>query len=151
LLQTLVGWRAPAQGDVQCTALPIGYVSVESEFVSGTFYENLVLSAPIPEHEVVSCMQSLGLDGTRFANLHESLFADGRGLSTGEKARLALVRCVLAKPSVIILDDIGGVIDAASRQMVRELISRQTATIVEASVDDPLLDSHDVQIDVDAL
>jgi ABC-type transport system involved in cytochrome bd biosynthesis fused ATPase/permease subunit len=151
LLQTLVGWRAPAQGDVQCTALPIGYVSVESEFVSGTFYENLVLSAPIPEHEVVSCMQSLGLDGTRFANLHESLLADGRGLSTGEKVRLALVRCVLAKPSVIILDDIGGVIDAASRQMVRELISRQTATIVEASVDDPLLDSHDVQIDVDAL
>jgi ABC-type ATPase involved in cell division len=77
------------------------------------------------------------------------LLADGRGLSTGEKVRLALARCVLAEPSLLVLDDIAGVVDEHARGSIRALLdSLIDVAVVEATVDTPLLDTANKRIEV---
>ena len=140
LLHTLLGWRAPASGRVALDVAPIGYVSVESSLFSGTLFDNLTLGAHLEISHVANVLQSVGLDGPRFADLNVRLLADGRGLSTGEKVRLALVRALLTAPSLLVLDDIGGVLDEESRQRVRALLAaRGDLAVIEATVDSPLL------------
>jgi ABC-type multidrug transport system fused ATPase/permease subunit len=87
-------------------------------------------------------LDALGLDGPRFRDLDEQLLADGRGLSNGERVRLALARCLLGSPDVLILDDIAGVMDQVTRQKVqRRLDEERQLAIIEATVDSPLLTS----------
>jgi len=50
------------------------------------------------------------------------------------------VRSLLARPSLLILDDIGGVLDEPTRQSLRGLLStRRDLAVIEATVDTPLL------------
>jgi len=140
LLHTMLGWRTPVSGQVMLSTEPIGYVSVESSLFSGTLLDNLTLGANVGDNEVVEALASVGLQNSRFSNLGDYLLADGRGLSTGEKVRLVLVRSLLARPSLLILDDIGGVLDEPTRQSLRGLLStRRDLAVIEATVDTPLL------------
>lgn len=151
LLHTLLGWRDARSGRCARTDAAIGYVSVESTLVAGSLYDNLSLGRAIEPETIHSLLESLGLRGQRFSDLGTHLLADGRGLSTGEKVRLALARCVLASPSLLVLDDIAGVMDEHARRHLREFLARLTdMAIVEATVDTPLLDSTHQRIEVRA-
>jgi ABC-type transport system involved in cytochrome bd biosynthesis fused ATPase/permease subunit len=149
LLHTLLGWREAASGCASHTDAIIGYVSVESAMVAGTLYDNLSLGRAIEPAAMVTLLESLDLTGNRFADLSVSLLADGRGLSTGERVRLALARCVLARPSLLMLDDIAGVVDGHARESIRAVLnSLSDVAIVEATTDAPLLDSPLQHIEV---
>ena len=149
LLHTLLGWREAFSGNASHAEVAIGYVSVESSLVAGTLYENLTLGSEVEHDTITSLLGSLDLVGPRFSDLGATLLADGRGLSTGEKVRLALARCVLANPSLLVLDDIAGVIDEHARGSLRSLLDSLTAVaVVEATVDKPLLDSARQRIEV---
>ena len=142
LLQTLVGWRSPLLGDAHHTHCAIGYVSAESSLLSGSLWENLTLGRQMPRSAVETMLDALGLDGPRFRDLDAQLLADGRGLSNGERVRLALARCLLGSPDVLILDDIAGVMDQVTRQKVqRRLDEERQLALIEATVDSPLLTS----------
>jgi len=141
LLHTLLGWRASTSGRASHGDVVIGYVSVESALVAGTLYDNLSLGRDVDSERIKTLLQALDLTGPRFSDLAVSLLADGRGLSTGEKVRLALARCVLAEPSLLVLDDIAGVVDVHARRSIRSLLdSLNDVAVVEATVDTPLLD-----------
>jgi ABC-type transport system involved in cytochrome bd biosynthesis fused ATPase/permease subunit len=149
LLQTLVGWRSPRQGSSQLGVGSVGYVSVESALLSGPLRDNLVLGAAIPDDLVRERLHSLGLAGPRFDDLNAELLSDGRGLSSGERVRLILARALLADVSLLILDDVAGVLDAEVREHVARTLSREeTLAIIEATVDTPLLDtpSHRIEL-----
>jgi ABC-type transport system involved in cytochrome bd biosynthesis fused ATPase/permease subunit len=149
LLHTLLGWREAVSGHADHTEGVIGYVSVESALLAGTLYENLSLGRSIDHETIQSLLESLDLTGARFSDLSTSLLADGRGLSTGEKVRLALARCVLAEPSLLVLDDIAGVVDEHARGSIRALLdSLIDVAVVEATVDTPLLDTANKRIEV---
>lgn len=149
LLHTLLGWRAARAGTATATEGPIGYVSVESSLVSGSLRDNLTLAAPLPDDALRAQLRALGLAGPRFEDLDAPLLADGRGLSAGERTRLVLARALLADASLIVLDDVAGVLDASSRDLVRRtLTGLTTVAIVEASVDAPLLDGADQRIEL---
>ncbi len=140
LLHTLLGWREPASGHGAHADVVIGYVSVESALVAGTLYENLALGRAISRDKVHAVLTELGLTSDRFANLDVVLLADGRGLSTGEEVRLALARCVLAEPALLVLDDIAGVMDERARESLRRFLrSLDGVSVVEATVNDALL------------
>jgi ABC-type transport system involved in cytochrome bd biosynthesis fused ATPase/permease subunit len=140
LLHTVLGWREPASGRGARADVAIGFVSVESSLVAGTLYENLALGHPIPRERVRALLTKLDLTSARFADLDLVLLADGRGFSTGEKVRLALARCLLAEPALLILDDIAGVLDTRARASLREyLMNLEDVAVVEATVNDPLL------------
>ena len=151
LLHTLLGWRAPQSGTAQHSTAVIGYVSAESSLLSGSLWDNLTLGRDIDRRRVTTLLEGSGLEGERFVNLDAELLADGRGLSTGEKVRLTLVRCLLAEPDAIILDDIAGVLDEPTRAALRQLLERHSAVaILEATVDSPLLLAPGLRIELSA-
>jgi ATP-binding cassette subfamily C protein CydCD len=140
LLHTLVGWRQPLGGTSRLGSRSVGYVSVESALLSGALRDNLTLGADIPDETVRDRLHSLGLDGPRFDDLDAELLSDGRGLSSGERVRLLLVRALLADVSLLVLDDVAGVLDSHVREQVRGALDREEAlAIIEATVDTPLL------------
>jgi ABC-type transport system involved in cytochrome bd biosynthesis fused ATPase/permease subunit len=149
LLHTLVGWHPPRGGAVARSGGHIGYVSAESELLSGSIWENLTLGADAEEGLVRRQLDALGLVGSRFDDLESPLLADGQGLSSGERVRLVLARCLIAQPKLLILDDIAGVLDSASRQLVVDAIEQcHGLATVEATVDTPLLNDSTTRIDI---
>jgi ABC-type transport system involved in cytochrome bd biosynthesis fused ATPase/permease subunit len=149
LLHTLLGWREPSSGTVKRTGARTGHVSVESSLLSGSLRDNLVLGNALEDGEVLACLSSLGLHGARFEDLDSALLADGKGLSTGEKVRLVLARALLARPDVLVIDDVAGVLDDDARRVVREVLHQHLAIcIIEATVDTPLLSDVTTRIEL---
>ncbi|HUZ41113.1 MAG TPA: ATP-binding cassette domain-containing protein [Acidimicrobiales bacterium] len=147
LLDTLVDWRDPRSGSVGRSSARTGHVSVESSLLSGTLRDNLTLGQKISDIDVRSCLSSLGLSGPRFEDLDSTLLADGKGISTGEKVRLSFARALLARPDLMIIDDVAGVLDADSRRLVRSVLDEHPRLgLVEATVDTPLLDDTTYRI-----
>ncbi len=140
LLQTLVGWRAPREGSLELGDAPVGFVSAESALISGSLWENLTLGAPVDSSDVTDVLERLGLTGPRFEDLSSPVLADGRGLSSGEVVRLVLARAILARPSLLVIDDVAGVLDEAGRERVSDVLgSLAGIAIVEATVEAPLV------------
>lgn len=140
LLHTMLGWRPLVAGVATRTKRSIGYVSVESALLSGSLRDNLTLGVPLGDDEVVRRLQSLGLEGERFSDLDVELLSDGRGLSSGERVRLVLARVLLSEPTLVVLDDVAGVLDADARDSVRRaLAALPHLAVLEATVDTPLL------------
>lgn len=149
LLHTLVGWRNPASGTTTRTDAPVGYVGVESTVLSGSLRDNLTLGVHFDDADVSTQLRDLGLDGVRFDKLDAELLADGRGLSAGERVRLVLARVLLSAPSLIVLDDIAGVLDDEARDHVRRaLAALPNLAIVEATVDTPLIVDATLRIEI---
>ena len=144
LLETMVDWRAPRAGVVARAPDATGFVSAQSQLLSGTLRENLNLDGRCDDDTVQATLTALGLGGARFASLDAVLLANGRGLSAGEKVRLVLARALLAGATMVLLDDIGGVLDEPTRDQVRGVLERAEAlTIIEATVDTPVLRRFD--------
>jgi ABC-type transport system involved in cytochrome bd biosynthesis fused ATPase/permease subunit len=140
LLHTLLGWRDARDGRVERSGNAIGLISVESQLLSGSLWGNLTLGAALEPSVVFEQLRAVGLDGERFSDLDTLLLADGRGLSDGERVRLVLVRCLLAEPELLIIDDIAGVLDERSRRRVLDVLAEHVdLAIIEATVDQPLL------------
>ncbi len=148
LLDTLLGWRDPTSGTVARTRAPIGHVSVESALLSGTLRDNLTLGGAMSDDDVRARLSSLGLTGPRFDDLETSLLADGRGLSTGEKVRVLLARALLARPALLVLDDVAGVLDEEARRRVRDVLADGTVGVIEATVDTALLTNTTYRIEL---
>jgi ATP-binding cassette subfamily C protein CydD len=140
LLHTMLGWRPLVKGVTTRTSHSIGYVSAETTLLSGSLRDNLTLGASLDDVEVTKRLRSLGLVGERFANLDAALLSDGRGLSSGERVRLVLARALLSEPSLVVLDDVAGVLDSDARDCVRRTLGALPGlAVVEATVDTPLL------------
>ena len=104
-----------------------------------TVAENLLVSAEsagVPRHRADEAAQSVGLDP-----------ADSRiagGLSHGDRKRLALARCLVATPSVLLLDEPAAGLDPEERQQLADVV--RGAAAQGAAV---LLVDHDLQFVVD--
>ncbi len=149
LLHTLLGWRTSVAGSATRAQVVTGYVSVDSGLVAGSLYDNLTLGRPTDHQSIQTLLESLDLTGPRFSDLGAHLLADGRGLSTGEKVRLALARCLLAQPALLVLDDIAGVMDEHARESLRVVLDSLTdVAVVEATVETSLLHNARTRVEV---
>ncbi len=146
---TLIGWRPAVSGSVTRREVAIAIVSPASALFDGSLHENVTLGREIPDALVRARLDELGLTGPRFEDLSVPLLADGEGLSAGERVRLVLARATLASPALIIVDDIAGVLDDANRRRVSQLLGRLAAlSVLELSVDTPLLADVDQRIEL---
>ncbi|HEY5111917.1 MAG TPA: ATP-binding cassette domain-containing protein [Acidimicrobiales bacterium] len=140
LLHTLLGWRPSQEGSFERTGAVVGYVSAESSLLSGSLRENLTLGSIRDDAALRDSLSALGLDGQRFNDLDVELLSDGRGMSSGERVRVVLARVLLCSPSLLLLDDIAGVLDIEAREHVRQtLATLPQLAVIEATVDTALL------------
>ena len=135
LLETLVGWRDPRAGEVIRRAGIVAVVTPESPLLVASLRENLLLDTVGPsDDDLHGLLREIGLDGPRFSDLDRTLLADGEGVSSGERARLALARGVLAGAELLLVDDVAGHLDEASRRRVADFLDgRPGLAVVEAT------------------
>lgn len=149
LLETLVGWRDPIAGQVDWPDAPIGIIQPHTPLLSGTLRENLSLDGRAKDSEIIDALKSFNLRGPRFANLDVKLLADGRGFSDGERVRLLLVRALVNRAHTLIIDDVAGLLDAASRDATAAELGRHgELAIIEAAVERPLIQAPTAMIEV---
>jgi ATP-binding cassette subfamily C protein CydCD len=157
LLCALMGAPLVAGGDLRVgNAAPVGLsprqrsalfgiVEQQPLVVDGSIRENLELGTPGLELDVLAdAIARCGLAALvarSAAGLDQQVGEEGRLLSAGERARLALARVVLRKPGVLLLDEIGAHLDDAALAELRSSLSAFLAsrTVIEVAHERPLL------------
>ncbi|WP_150910668.1 ATP-binding cassette domain-containing protein [Marinobacter halotolerans] len=62
--------------------------------------------------------------------LDRSVAEGGRDLSAGQRVKVAMVRVMLAKPGLILIDSSAGQLDAAGKQAMTDWLKQQRATVI---------------------
>ncbi len=133
LLETIVGWRPVAGGALTRAPGRVGVVDAAPALLAGSLRENLALGAEIEDARLRGALDAVALTGERFDDLDAPVGVDGRGFSAGETVRVALARCLLAEPVLLVLDDVAGLLDDASRAACALALAASSAAVVEAA------------------
>lgn len=122
LLHLMAGLLTPTSGEVLVNGRPlaqydeaswfehVSYITQHPYIFAGTFADNIAIGAgrDVTREEVVQAAEAAGLAAVA-AELEQGydtfVGEGGRGLSGGEKQRLALARAFLKRPSVILFDE----------------------------------------------
>lgn len=140
LLAVLAGRLAPTSGYVDGPRPDeVALLPQRPVFIAGTLADNLRLARPAAsDEELWQVLRAVAL-ADRVASLPGGLAADlaedGRSLSAGERARLALARVVLSDRPWVLLDEPTAHLDELTERVVAEtvrLLGRDRAVIVVA-------------------
>ncbi|MFL0374370.1 thiol reductant ABC exporter subunit CydD [Paenibacillus amylolyticus] len=115
----------------------VSYITQHPYIFAGTFAENIAIGAGrnVYRAEIEQAVEKAGLAGV-VAQLEQGLDTfvgeGGRGLSGGEKQRLALARVFLKRPAVILFDEPTVGLDLHTERVLQQSIAAlaQTATMI---------------------
>ena len=172
VLNLLVGRLKPLQGRVLiendgqwCNASELrddllhlcGYVGPESYMIEGDLMDNLLfgLAERPSDAEIQRCLE---LAECKFVEalpggLSYRIDENGKGLSSGERQRICLVRALLRHPKILILDEATGQLDSATEYRIARSLKKLTPsmTILSASHRDSFLECADLVIDLNKM
>jgi len=137
LLKTLIGKLPPLEGDVQVgTGVRIGYFDQKLSDLN----EGLTLI-----DEVRSVRADLSPDVVRnylarFRFFGDDPFKQVRGLSGGERSRLAMAKIMLFPRNVLVLDEPTNHLDIPARETLEDSLRRYEGTLIVISHDRYFLD-----------
>jgi ATP-binding cassette subfamily B protein len=112
----------------------IAYVPQETFLFSGTIRENLELGAKNVSFEDM-------IEASKFAKAHDfinklplryetRLEENGTNLSGGQRQRLSIVRAILKKPDILILDEATSNLDSITEKAIEETLEKTTENII---------------------
>jgi ATP-binding cassette subfamily B multidrug efflux pump len=120
----------------------IAIVLQETVLFSGTIRDNVAFSAPdakqpdLERAAAIACAAEF--IGEKPEGWDASVGERGAGLSGGQRQRVAIARAVVAKPDVIVLDDVTSSLDATTERDIVEALYREfkdrTAIIISQKV-----------------
>lgn len=160
LLDMILAFRQPHEGEIYSAGHPIetyrlyewrervGTVFQSPYIFSGTIRDNLLIDdSKVSDHDLWQSLKSLHLDETvrsRPGAENAQVFEAGTNLSEGEAQRLALLRTLLRKPEILLLDEVTSALDARSEQAVIQLLKDQASERIT------LIISHRMSLAIEA-
>lgn len=105
----------------------IGYVEQDVPTLPGTLRSNLIYNNPEANNEEIAhVLREVRLDGF-VADLPQGLDTplEAATVSGGQRQRIAIARSILAKPSILLLDEATAQVDAISEAAVKDIVARQ--------------------------
>lgn len=130
LLKVLSGYYIPKSGTIHCTEKTV-YVPQTPFLFEGTLKENLVFDRPVDEQRITTILEKLKLPLALELHIEEN----GRNLSGGQCARIALARALLYEPELLLLDEVTSQLNEDLGREVESLLLNgcpRTAMIVVA-------------------
>ncbi|SEL97969.1 thiol reductant ABC exporter subunit CydD [Paenibacillus sp. OK003] len=141
LLHLIAGLLKPASGEVLVDGQPlsdydeaawfeqVSYITQHPYIFAGTFAENIAIGAvrTVSRTEIEQAAEDAGLAelAAQLEHGFDTLVGEGgRGLSGGEKQRLALARAFLKRPSIILFDEPTVGLDLRTEQILQRSIAR---------------------------
>ncbi len=109
-------------------------VSPDLPLLRGTLRFNLTYGAEErTDDEIRAVIAELGLDGLVESlpkGLKTRVSEKGEGLSTGERARIALARALLVKPRVLLLDEADANLDRGANLLLDQTLEKAGCTVI---------------------
>lgn len=151
LLGIILGVLEPTKGSIEIEGkspksflanapFAIGYVGSESFLIAGSLRDNLLYGlqdSTVTDQDCIEALKTaqLGEFVSRLQNgLDYPISENGEGLSTGQKQRLSLARALLARPRLLILDEVSANLDESTEldlaETIKGLKSQCTTLIV---------------------
>ena len=108
--------------DTRAWRMDISYVAQQAVMLPGTILDNLktvskIHNSAFDEHFASELMNDVGLEYIDWGK-------QAIDLSGGEKQRVALVRSLLVRPSILLLDEVTASLDQQSKEYVEQLLVR---------------------------
>lgn len=126
VLQMMLNEFKADHGNVFVATSEIGYVSQESYIMNETVLENLKMGRDISDDEINRALYFTAMDRDILklpGGLKTEIGEKGVNLSGGQKQRLALGRCFVQDPELILLDDPLSAVDVHTEKfLVNELL-----------------------------
>lgn len=142
LLRVLCGLREPRGGSVLVNGVELSKIDItmwqrcvawlpqDPTLPGATVRDAVCMGAhDIDDSSIRKAMASLGLD----LDLDRPLGEGSADLSAGQRRRLALVRCIVRRPLVLVLDEPTAHLDGESAELVTSAIARLSMTRIVAT------------------
>jgi len=160
LLKTLAGIRKPEEGSVRVnapTTLPIGMIFQDLQLADGASALKNALSGSLGRHSFLSTLFGFPKDELEEANkLMHTLGLSGKSkqwtsiLSRGERQRLAIVRSLIAHPSILLADEPVASLDQdwaeQTLQLIKDRQGHQNGCVVCSLHDLDQVEDHANQV-----
>ena len=133
LCHLLTGLYTPQQGEVLLSGMPMNQLSLtnigryvhfvdqEANLINGTILDNLGAEPTATQTTPLANLKD---------RLKETTGDGGKKLSSGEKQRVLLARCLSYKPEVLILDETLSALDEASAQSLLQFVLKSVPTVI---------------------